>query len=571
MPVAPLAERLAAIVQRGYDDYTHRFAAITARARQRFARREWRDAQWDAAERLLLYKHGVDRTVERVRQAAARAAPAADAAIKDAFAERIAGRADAELAETFFNSVIRRVFGTVGVNPAIEFFDTAAERARADGSARAHRRYAAAAVTPTLLCRILRELAPGGRFADLEADARAVARELERRLRAERGSAAIEAIEMLPAPFYRNKAAYLVGRIRTADALVPLLLPLLHPPDGVAVDAVLTTSDDASVVFGFTRSYFHVETERPRAAVDFLHSIMPLKRIDELYTAIGYHKHGKRELFRELQQHLADPGARFEFAEGKKGLVMIVFTLPSFNVVFKVIRDVFGPTKDTSRPAVMQKYRLVFLRDRVGRLADAQEFEQMEFRRGCFAPALLAELLRDAPAGVALRGETVVIRHLYTERRVTPLDLYLQQAAPAAARAAVVDYGQAIRDLAAAGIFPGDMLLKNFGVTRHGRVVFYDYDELRLLDECEFRALPPPRDPYDELAAEPWFHVGERDVFPEEFLPFLVPEGPLREAFLAAHAELLRVEFWRRMQERQHAGEVIDFFPYPAERRLRRD
>ena len=297
---------------------------------------------------------------------------------------------------------------------------------------------------------------------------------------------------MLRPVFFRNKGAYLVGRVQRGDLVLPLVLPLIHAERGIVVDAVLMTEDEASVVFGFSWSYFRVEAPRPRAMVEFLGSIMPLKRMDELYTAIGFNKHGKTELYRSLMQDLERPDARFAFAEGDEGMVMAVFTLPSFNAVFKIIKDSFGAPKNTTRQAVMDKYHFVFVRDRVGRLADAQEFEHLEFPRRCFPDDLLAYLLSVAGATVRVEGDRVVIRQLYTERRVTPLNLFLRDADDAAACEAVLDYGNAIKDLAAADIFTGDMLLKNFGVTRHGRVICYDYDELCLLSECRFRRLPQP-------------------------------------------------------------------------------
>jgi isocitrate dehydrogenase kinase/phosphatase len=304
--------------------------------------------------------------------------------------------------------------------------------------------------------------------------------------------------------------------------------------------------------------------------VDFLRSIMPYKRVDELYTAIGFSKHGKTELFRSLRRHLEEPDASFAFAEGDEGMVMAVFTLPASNVVFKIIKDSFGAPKNTTRQAVMDKYHFVFVRDRVGRLADAQEFEHLEFPRRCFPEELLAYLLSVAAATVRVTGDRVIVRHVYTERRVTPLNIFLREAEPAAAREAVVEYGNAIKDLAAADIFTGDMLLKNFGVTRNGRVICYDYDELCLLSECRFRRIPPPTSIEEEFAAEPWFFVGEQDVFPEEFSAFLVPPGEVRDAFLAAHADLLDVEFWQRVQRRLSKGEVVDVFPYRRSALLRR-
>jgi isocitrate dehydrogenase kinase/phosphatase len=360
-----------------------------------------------------------------------------------------------------------------------------------------------------------------------------------------------------------------VGRLLTSAGAVPLVLPLVNDERGLRVDAALRTSDEASVVFSFTRSYFHVEVECPRAMVELLRSLMPRKPVDELYTSLGYHKHGKTELVRALLRHMETHDARFEVAEGDKGLVMTVFALPTLNVVFKIIKDRFGPPKQTTRQEVMEKYHLVFVRDRVGRLADAQEFEGLSFGRDRFSSELLAELLADCGGSVRLEGDQVLFRHLYTERRVTPLNLYLRQVDEAGAVDAVLDYGQAIRDLAAANIFTGDMLLKNFGVTRHGRVIFYDYDELCLLTECRFREIPVSRHEEDEYSAEPWFPVGEHDVFPEEFGAFLTIPGRAGEAFRASHGELLTVEYWRRMQRLAEAGEVVDIFPYRPGRRLR--
>jgi isocitrate dehydrogenase kinase/phosphatase len=408
-------------------------------------------------------------------------------------------------------------------------------------------------------------------YAQLERDAVLVAELIDARARrALKGAGPIQ-LDVVRSVFYRNKGAYLVGRIWAGDEIIPLVLPLLHAERGIVVDAVLMTSDEASVVFGFSWTYFRVESPRPRALVEFLASIMPLKQINELYTSIGYNKHGKTELYRGLMRHLNDPDARFAFAEGDEGMVMAVFNLPSFNVVFKIIKDRFGAPKNTTRRVVMGKYQFVFIRDRVGRLADAQEFEHLEFPRRCFPDELLRYLLNVAGSTVRVDGDRVIVRHLYTERRVTPLNLFLRDADDDAARDAVIDFGKAIKDLAAADIFTGDMLAKNFGVTRHGRVICYDYDELCLLSECRFRRLPQPASLEEEFAAEPWFYVGEQDVFPEEFTAFLVPPGRLRDAFLEGHGDLLDVAFWQDVQRRLAEGEVVDVFPYRREARLQRE
>jgi isocitrate dehydrogenase kinase/phosphatase len=224
---------------------------------------------------------------------------------------------------------------------------------------------------------------------------------------------------------------------------------------------------------------------------------------------------------------------------------MIVFTLPSHDLVFKVIRDRFGAPKTTSRADVMERYQFVFRHDRAGRLVDAQEFKRLRLPRDRFMPGLAGELLNEASESCRIEGEDLIVEHCYIERRLRPLNLFLREAEPAAAEAAIIDYGQALRDLAASNVFPGDLLLKNFGVTSHGRVIFYDYDELCLLTDCVFRDLPQPSCEEEETAAEPWFHLGPNDVFPEQWLQFLAIPPALRDVFLQHHAALFTAAWWR--------------------------
>ena len=563
LPACPeIGNRAVEAIHAAYDRYHRGFEEITRRAHERFERRDWLGAQADATERLALYRTHVDGAVADVHDILQDAVMERTlwAAMRARHAVGAHRRPDAELAQTFFNSVTRRVFSTVGVDAAIEYLDPFVPLPD-PAAPPLFDRHRPAMVDADLVRRMLERYAWSVPWASLERDAAAVAQLIREAVATLPGGDPIE-IDVLRPVFYRNKGAYVVGRIRRGDTTLPLVLPLLRAERGIVVDAVLTNPNEASIVFGFSWSYFRVDVERPRELVDFLSSIMPFKRVDELYNGIGYNKHGKTELFRNLMAYLQDPEARFAFAEGDEGMVMAVFTLPAFNLVFKIIKDSFGAPKNTTRQAVMEKYHFVFVRDRVGRLADAQEFEHLEFPRRCFPEELLAYLLGAASRTVRVEGDRVIVRHVYTERRVTPLNLFLRDAEPAAAREAVIEYGTAIKDLAAADIFTGDMLLKNFGVTRNGRVICYDYDELCLLSECRFRRIPQPATYEDELSAEPWFSVGENEVFPEEFHAFLVPPGELRDAFLDAHGDLLEVAFWHRVQERLEAGEVVDVFPY---------
>jgi isocitrate dehydrogenase kinase/phosphatase len=357
-----------------------------------------------------------------------------------------------------------------------------------------------------------------------------------------------------------------VGRIVGRQFLLPLVIALRNTDGGVLVDAVMLAEDDVSIVFSFTRSYFHVDLERVAEAVVFLKSIMPRKSVSELFTVLGRAKQGKTERYRELMHNMERTSDLFVHAPGERGLVMVCFTLPSFDVVFKVIRDRFAYPKTVLREEVLEKYRLVFVHDRAGRLVDAQEFRRLRFPRVRFAPELLAELESEAGQTVHAEGADLVFEHLYIERRMTPLNLYLRAAEPERAERAVLDYGQCIRDLAYTDIFPGDLLLKNFGVTRHGRVIFYDYDELCRVTDCNFRDLPQPTNPEDEMRGEAWFYVGENDVFPETFINFLAFNDSQRAALLRVHGEIVTARFWRGVQQRLRDGEVVEVLPYHPQR-----
>ena len=556
----------AAIVRQAFEAYREGFRAFTARARAHFEAGDWLAAQRDSAERLDLYgaclAQALDRLGKRLgnrfhERALWRAA-------NKVYARSLPGRPDVELAETFFNSVTRRVFATEGVDPAIEFVHPAATEPLPDRFDAVVRVCPRRQDTAGLVARLLDHHRFRCGYEDLGRDATLVARELDAR-----DPAPVEALETARALFFRNKGAYVVGRAwRRGGASHPVVIALANPRGRVAADAVLLTEDEASVVLSFTRSYFFVDIDRPRELVAFLRSLMPRKPVSELYDAIGHNKHGKTELYRALLAHIQSSDDHFEIAAGQRGMVMAVFTLPSYDLVFKMIRDRFPPPKTATRREVMKKYELVFRHDRAGRLVDAREFEHLKLEKRRFSGPLLDELRAEAAGSLEVGDDTVVLHHLYTERRLRPLDLYLRESTPAEGRVAILDYGESIRDLARSNIFPGDMLLKNFGVTRHGRIVFYDYDELAVLTDCRFREVPRSRYDEEEMSGEPWFFVGENDVFPEEFLPFLGLQGEPREAFLARHSDLLGTGFWTAMQEEHRAGRVPDIFPYPQEKRF---
>ena len=578
---ASLAAQTAETIWQAFHHYHAEFKSITRRAKICFEQRDWHAAQKDAVERLDLYKKIIDQVTPEISTALGEHCKDAQiwAQMKTWYNRQIACCDDYELAETFFNSVTRRIFTTVGIDPRIEFLDSDFETRppqlddpvyQAYGQAFETERDTHDDYTQSTIFQILCSPPFNFPYQHLERDTRLAAAEISRYLQTRHAAAHIQRIEMIQSVFYRNKGAYLVGRIYTGAAArpIPLVICLLNNETGIFVDAVLLDDDEVSIVFSFTRSYFHVEAERPHELVDFLKTIMPWKRVAELYIAIGYNKHGKTELYRDLMHHIDNTSDQFVLARGEKGMVMLVFTLPSYDVVFKVIKDRIDPPKTTSRREVMEHYDLVFKHDRAGRLVDAQEFEHLSFERARFSEELLAELQALAHSMVAIEDTCVSIAHLYTERRLIPLNLYIKEASHDEAVQAVIDYGKTIKDLAATDIFPGDVLLKNFGVTRHGRVVFYDYDELCQITHCNFRRVPQATNMYDELESDPWFYVGPMDIFPEEFRTFLGLQEPLRSIFNTHHTDLFTVEFWKNMQKRHKAGEVMDIFPYPESRRL---
>jgi isocitrate dehydrogenase kinase/phosphatase len=401
---------------------------------------------------------------------------------------------------------------------------------------------------PTAVREILTDLPFGAAIDDTDAAVHRISAEIGRYFQSGRQSAHPESIELIEPLFYRGLHAFAVGRLIGDGSLTPLVLAFTNSSKGVQVDSVMLSRADVGSLFGYARSYFHVDLPVVSAAITLLRSFMPRKSIDELYTVLGRAKQGKTERYFALQRHLDKSIDSFVHAPGERGLVMLVFTLPSHDLVFKVIRDRFGPPKTSTREDVIERYQFVFRHDRAGRLVDAQEFKRLRLPRARFMPGLADELLNEASESCRIEGDDLIVEHCYIERRLRPLNLFLREADPAAAESAIIDYGNALRDLTASNVFPGDLLLKNFGVTSHGRVIFYDYDEICLVSDCVFRDLPQASCEEEETSAEPWFHCGPHDVFPEQWLPFLSIPPTLSAVFKQHHAELLTAAWWREQQ-----------------------
>jgi isocitrate dehydrogenase kinase/phosphatase len=375
--------------------------------------------------------------------------------------------------------------------------------------------------------------------------------------------------QMLKPVFYRNKAAYLIGRTFVGKKWMPFIIPFMNGPKGIYVDTLIFDPNIMSHLFSFTRSYFMVEAAVPSQIIGFLSSVIPHKEIHELYNAVGFNKHGKTLFYRNFLHHLEKSSDQIVVAPGIKGMVMTVFTLPSLNIVFKLIKDHFEPPKNMTRQEVREKYKLVSLHDRVGRMADTHEFEYFKIPLNRVSDELMKELRNTTNSLLQIQGDVLIIKHLYTERRMVPLNIFLESCSTEEGLRAVEDYGRAILQLAQANIFPGDMMTKNFGLTRQKRVIFYDYDEIEFLSEMNFRK-KPKAETYEQIyASEPWYDIQRNDVFPEDFRRWMIGRADLKPHFLEYHSDLFDPDYWKSLQNRINNGELIHAFPYPEEIRFR--
>ncbi len=587
---SPLAYDIARAMRDGFDRHYRLFRAESARAKHRFETADWHGQQRAQRERIEFYDLRVKEAVARLEKEfkAGEQPMSVWHQVKLHFIGLLVDHHQPELAETFFNSVSTKILHRtyfqndfIFVRPVIS-----TEYIEPRGAPTFRSYYPSQDTLVESVEQVIDDFGLTGHFADRRRDSERVVAAIVQRFRHIKLRANFQ-LQVLSGLFYRNKGAYVVGRILNGFLELPFALPILHDAQGrFYVDAALFGEDDLQLLFSFARAYFMVDMEVPSAYVQFLRSLMPRKPRTEIYNALGLAKQGKTLFYRDFLSHLNYSSDRFRIAPGIKGMVMLVFDLPSFPFVFKVIKDFYPPPKDTTREQIQSKYWLVKQHDRVGRMADTLEYSMVGFPLDRFEPELVEEIRRFAPSQLEIgdrdgNGEMeLVLKHVYIERRMIPLNLYLQEAFDLLAQPehaerakqqleqAVVEYGHAIKDMVAANIFPGDMLWKNFGVTRGGKVVFYDYDEIEYLTDCNFRRVPAPRNEEDEMSGEIWYSVGPKDVFPETFGPFLLGNPAVREAFMAHHADLLDAAFWQSHKERIQAGQMLDVFPYDEAHRF---
>jgi len=563
---------IAQTILDGFDKHYSKFRGFSDEAMVCFEHADWARSGAAGKERILGYAARVTEAVDNLNKRFPGAAENADwwPEVKAAFITLLMNHLQSECAETFYNSVACRVLHRDYYNNRNIFWRPALSTEYLQGSNPTYRSYyPPARGLRRCLLQAITEFNLGNGFQNLRRDIRRLERVIMGRRPKTWKAHPNHQLQVLSSLFFRNKAAYIVSRLVNADNKQALIIPLMQDEDEkLFVDAALMRAKDVSIVFSFSRAYFTVDMEVPSAYVNFLLSIMPGKSPVDLYAMLGLQKQAKTLLYREMHYHLAHSQDNFQIAPGVRGMVMLVFALPSFPFVFKLIRDSFDPPKTSSREDVRGKYQLVKFHDRVGRMADTLEYSNVGIPLDRIDPALMAELRATSESSLEVVGDRLVISHIYIERRMEPLDRYLVHATPTQRRQAIRDFGQSIRDLAGANIFPGDMLKKNFGVTRTERVVFYDYDEIVYITDCNFRRIPPARNFEDEMSDTPWYSIGQNDVFPESFAPFFFPNREDLELFKKDHADLLEADWWNSVKEDILAGGQADVFPYPVKRRF---
>lgn len=564
------AKALAYQIVSGFDRSYRRYSRITAGAQARFEKSQWAATVQASKERITIYHESLSEIVTEIYQHIhPQQLPISfwhDT--KEHYIALLRDHPQFELAETFYNSVIGRIYRHQKIDNDMMF--VLPSRCYLPGQDR-HKvinSFDTSGTVRAMFESIFEVYRFKVAFDNFEVDIDNLDNALRERLNKAQ-LASVHTIEVLKSVFYRGKAAYLVGRICMPDETLPFVIALHMTDIGtLMVDALLTERSHMSVIFGFARSYFMAETQNPAELVAFLQELLPHKKHFELYTALGFYKHGKTLFYRNYLAHIDNSDDKFELAPGIKGLVMAVFHLPSYGVVFKVIRDEFAESKKITREHVKDRYRLVKMSDRVGRMADTHEYVNFTFERKRIDNTLLQHLLDTCASSVVLEDEKVIIKHLYIERKMIPLNLYLQQEQdPEKIKSAVKDLGLCIKQIAFANIFPGDMLHKNFGITKTGRVIFYDYDEICYMNERDFRALPKSDDPYalDTLS------VGPTDVFPEQFEHFIVGKKQLKDLLKEYHGDLMSPQYWQEVQAIAAKGMIQNFTPYPTHIRFRQD
>ena len=571
----------------GFERHYQNIKSASIEAKRCFEEKEWEKIERDSKLRLNFYDEQVDDfckklSLELKKQTLYGAKAEFNESksgnkfnsefwknTKNVYTELITSHKQPELAETFYNSVFCRIFSRnfynnqfiytkpcVSLNyidmdePVIDSYFVDNEQLNDKFKS------------------ILKNYQFKCEFGNLDQDVKRLQEQLFKQV--PRLTSEVFEMQFISTPFIRGKCAYIVGKIVTQlHADIPVLIALLNDDErGLYVDSLLTDHGAISIVFSFSRSYFFITTDYPSAIVEYLKELLPGKTRALLYSAIGLHKQGKTLLYRHFLKYSKITSEKLIIAPGIKGMVMSVFTFPMYPYVFKVINDRFAPPKMGTKEMVKDRYYFVKNHVRIGRLADTWEFSNVAFPLKDIDDTLLQELKKKAASNIEIEDDLLIVKHMYIENKMTPLNIYLETANKKQQNHIINDYGKAIDELINSNIFPGDMLTKNFGVTRQNRVVFYDYDEITLMSTPIFKKIPKAKTYEQEMASEPWYYVGQNDVFPEEFKYFILPDPYMKEVFNKKYKKLLDADYWVSVQEKIKQNGVMDYYPYGLDKRM---
>ncbi|MEM5531564.1 bifunctional isocitrate dehydrogenase kinase/phosphatase [Pseudoalteromonas arctica] len=568
-----VASKLARSVFAGFEAMFSQFLNITLGAQSRFEQRQYHSVQSAMRERLQVYEREVKNVSEAVRVIAYAelTCPQTWQLAKNIYGDMVENHENKPIAHTFFNST----FGAIWDDKKIRTVHLFVLKAKYRSEPRSYESLVSRvslhngfnnAVKTLITNQVFR--VP---FSHLERDVATLQSTLMQGAK-QQCKQVYELInlndgyiEYANSLFFRNKACYLIGRcIAKNGDNMPFAIAILNTDEGLKLDAVMMGADQLSLLFGFARTYFMVDTDKPARYVDYLSVLMPHKQRFELFNAIGFIKHAKTEFYRHKVDTTKNSPANFKYvtAPGTPGMVMLVFTIEGLDYVYKVIKDKFSAPKTATKAQVKEKYNFVKQADRVGRLVDTHEFRYLAFDLSRFSDELLEQMKSQIGSSMVISGKALILKHVYVERKMTPLNLYITQCDNKTLERVMHDYGKAIKELAGANIFPGDMLMKNFGVTRWGRVVFYDFDEICSLTDCNFREVPQTQNALEELSSNSYFDIAENDIFPSQFKVFFSANEIAFNYFNNEHSNLFLATFWQGCQQQVHNGFLPDVYPY---------
>ncbi|MEZ7493128.1 bifunctional isocitrate dehydrogenase kinase/phosphatase [Pseudoalteromonas distincta] len=568
-----IASKLARSVFAGFEAMFSQFLNITLGAQSRFEQRQYHSVQSAMRERLQVYEREVKNVSEAVRVIAYAelTCPQTWQLAKNIYGDMVQNHENKPIAHTFFNST----FGAIWDDKKIRTVHLFVLKAKYRSEPRSYESLVSRvslhngfnnAVKTLITNQVFRvpfshlELDVATLQSTLMQGAKQQCKQVYELINLNDGY-----IEYANSLFFRNKACYLIGRcIAKNGDNMPFAIAILNTDEGLKLDAVMMGADQLSLLFGFARTYFMVDTDKPARYVDYLSVLMPHKQRFELFNAIGFIKHAKTEFYRYKVDTTKNSPANFKYvkAPGTPGMVMLVFTIEGLDYVYKVIKDKFSAPKTATKAQVIDKYNFVKQADRVGRLVDTHEFRYLAFDLSRFSDELLEQMKNQIGSSMVISGKALILKHVYVERKMTPLNLYINQCDNKTLERVMHDYGKAIKELAGANIFPGDMLMKNFGVTRWGRVVFYDFDEICPLTDCNFRDVPQTQNALEELSSNSYFDIAENDIFPSQFKVFFSANDIAFNYFNNEHSNLFLATFWQDCQQQVHNGYLPDVYPY---------